>query len=153
MGEGSHGSSEFFAFKDRLFRYLVEKKGFTIFAMEAAWGAGLNVDRYIKGGRGTAKEAVASLGFWTWDVPEVVNLVRWMRDYNAQLGRHSILSFVGVDMQDPMGAVRLPGPLSPFARPRRSHRRARRARMHRTNRLDHRREAGNELPQTGRSDR
>jgi erythromycin esterase len=105
MGEGSHGSSEFFAFKDRLFKYLVEKKGFTIFAMEAAWGAGLNVDRYIKGGRGTAKQAVASLGFWTWDTPEVVNLVRWMRDYNAQPGRHSILSFVGVDMQDPMGAV------------------------------------------------
>ncbi|MFY9631985.1 MAG: erythromycin esterase family protein [Candidatus Cybelea sp.] len=105
MGEGSHGSSEFFGFKDRLFRYLVEKKGFTIFAMEAAWGAGLNVDRYIKGGRGTAKQAVASLGFWTWDTPEVVNLVRWMRDYNAAPGRHSILSFVGVDMQDPMGAV------------------------------------------------
>ena len=105
MGEGSHGSSEFFAFKDRLFEYLVEKKGFTIFAMEAAWGAGLNVNRYIKGGRGTAKQAVASLGFWTWDTPEVVNLVRWMRDYNAQLGRHSILSFIGVNMQDPMGAA------------------------------------------------
>ena len=49
--------------------------------------------------------AVSSLGFWTWVVPEVLNLVRCMSDYNAQLGRHSILSFVGVDMQDPMGAV------------------------------------------------
>ncbi|HEY4433882.1 MAG TPA: erythromycin esterase family protein, partial [Candidatus Cybelea sp.] len=105
MGEGSHGSSEFFAFKDRLFRYLVEEKGFTIFAMEAAWGAGLNVDRYIKTGRGTAKQAVASLGFWTWDTPEVVDLVQWMHDYNAQQGRHPTLSFVGVDMQDPMGAI------------------------------------------------
>ena len=40
MGEGSHGSREFFAFKDRLYKYLVENKGFTVFAMEASWAAG-----------------------------------------------------------------------------------------------------------------
>jgi len=105
MGEGSHGSSEFFAFKNRLFKYLVEKKGFTVFAMEANWGAGLDVDRYIKTGRGTARQAVASLTFWTWDTPEVVDLVQWMRAYNAAPGKHPILSFVGIDMQDPMGAI------------------------------------------------
>ncbi len=105
MGEGSHGSSEFFAFKNRLFKYLVEKKGFTIFAMEAHWGAGLYVDRYVKTGRGTAPQAVASLGFWTWNTPEVVDLVQWMHDYNAKPGKHPILTFAGVDMQDPMGAI------------------------------------------------
>lgn len=105
MGEGSHGTSEFFAFKNRLFKYLVEKKGFTVFAMEAYWGAGLYVDRFIKTGRGTAAQAVASLAFWTWDTPEVVNLVQWMRDYNAKPGVHPILSFVGIDMQNPMGAI------------------------------------------------
>jgi erythromycin esterase len=105
MGEGSHGSNEFFAFKDRLFKYLVEKKGFTVFAMEAYWGAGLNVDRYIKTGHGTAQQAVASLGFWTWDTPQVVDLIQWMRDYNAQPGSHPTLSFYGIDMQDPMGAI------------------------------------------------
>jgi erythromycin esterase len=105
MGEGSHGSSEFFAFKNRLFKYLVERKGFTVLAMEAYWGAGLNVDRYIKTGQGTARQAVASLEFWTWDTPEVVNLIQWMHDYNAASGKHPILSFIGVDMQDPMGAI------------------------------------------------
>jgi erythromycin esterase len=105
MGEGSHGTSEFFAFKNRLFKYLVEKKGFTIFAMEAYWGAGLYVDRFIKTGQGTAAQAVASLAFWTWDTPEVVNLVQWMRDYNAKPGNHPILSFVGIDMQNPTGAI------------------------------------------------
>lgn len=105
MGEGSHGSSEFFAFKNRLFKYLVENKGFTVFAMEAAWGAGHVVDRYIKGGPGTAQQAVAALEFWTWNTPEVVDLVQWMRDYNARPGQHPILSFAGVDMQDPLGAA------------------------------------------------
>lgn len=105
MGEGTHGTSEFFAFKNRLFKYLVERKHFTVFAMEAYWGAGLDVDRYIKGGPGTAQQAVASLAFWTWNTPEVVDLIRWMRDYNMALGRHPIVTFVGVDMQDPMGAI------------------------------------------------
>jgi erythromycin esterase len=105
MGEGSHGTSQFFAFKDRLFKYLVESKGFTVFAMEAYWGAGLYVDRYIKTGRGTAEQAVASLAFWTWDTPQVVDLVRWMREYNAKPGNHPILSFVGIDMQSAMGAI------------------------------------------------
>ena len=103
MGEGSHGSREFFAFKDRLYKYLVENKGFTVFAMEASWGGGRAVDRYIKGGPGTAQEAVAALEFWTWNTPEVVDLVQWMRDYNTRPGQHPILSFAGFDMQDPMG--------------------------------------------------
>ena len=105
MGEGTHGTSEFFAFKNRLFKYLVDRKGFTVFAMEAAWGAGLNVDRYIKTGRGTAQQAVASLTFLVWNTPQVVDLIQWMRDYNAAPGKHPILSFVGIDMQDPMGAI------------------------------------------------
>jgi erythromycin esterase len=105
MGEGSHGSSEFFAFKNRLFKYLVERKGFTVFGMEAAWGAGQVVDRYIKGGPGTAESAVQSLEFWTWNTPEVVDLVRWMHDYNAKAGTHPILSFAGFDMQNPIAAA------------------------------------------------
>ncbi|MFY9737470.1 MAG: erythromycin esterase family protein, partial [Candidatus Cybelea sp.] len=105
MGEGSHGTSEFFAFKDRLYRYLVEQKGFTVFGMEANWGAGLFVDRYIKTGRGTAQQAVAALGFWTWNTPEVIDLVQWMRSYNAAPGKHPILSFVGFDVQDPSDAI------------------------------------------------
>ncbi len=105
MGEGTHGTSEFFAFKNRLFKYLVEKKGFTVFGIEASWGGGLAVDRYIKGGPGTAKQAVAMLQFWTWDVPEVVDLVQWMHDYNAKSGKHPTLSFVGFDMQDDLGAI------------------------------------------------
>ena len=105
MGEGSHGTGEFFAFKDRLYRYLVEEKGFTLFAMEANWGAGLGVDRYIKTGRGTAQQAVTSLGFWTWNTPEVLDLVQWMRNYNAAPGKHPILSFAGFDMQDPSDTI------------------------------------------------
>ena len=59
----------------------------------------------IKTGRGTAEQAVASLVYWPWDTPQMVELVRWMREYNAKPGKHPILSFVGLDMQSAMGAI------------------------------------------------
>jgi erythromycin esterase len=52
VGEATHGSHEFFALKDRLFRYLVEQKGFTTFALEISWSAGLRIDDYLQHGNG-----------------------------------------------------------------------------------------------------
>ncbi|MFD0345734.1 erythromycin esterase family protein [Kitasatospora aburaviensis] len=47
LGEATHGSHEFFAMKHRLFRYLVEEKGFTAFALETSWSSGLQIDEYV----------------------------------------------------------------------------------------------------------
>jgi erythromycin esterase len=43
LGEGSHGSHEFFTMKQRLLEYLVEKMGFTMFAMEWGWDIGMQI--------------------------------------------------------------------------------------------------------------
>src|SRR5215467_12689413 len=40
LGEATHGSHEFFTMKQRLLEFLVEKMGFTMFAMEGSWSAG-----------------------------------------------------------------------------------------------------------------
>src|SRR5438105_4780437 len=34
MGEATHGTKEFFQFKHRMFEFLVERMGFTVFAIE-----------------------------------------------------------------------------------------------------------------------
>lgn len=60
MGEGTHGTSEFFSMKDRLFRFMVEKMGFTVFAMEANWTDGLKIEEYVTTGRGDIRKALAS---------------------------------------------------------------------------------------------
>ncbi len=104
LGEGSHGSAQFFRMKHRILRYLVEKKGFTVFAIEASWSAALAVDDYIKTGHGSARAALDGLGFWTWDTREVLDMIQWMRRYNAMSGAHSTLSFAGIDMESPDGA-------------------------------------------------
>ena len=101
LGEASHGTREFFQMKHRLLEYLVTQKGFTVFAMEANWPETEAVDRYIKTGQGDPKAALAGLYFWTWNTQEVLDLIEWMRAYNAAPGVHPTLSFTGFDMQTP----------------------------------------------------
>ncbi|MBZ5622399.1 MAG: erythromycin esterase family protein [Acidobacteriia bacterium] len=99
LGEASHGTREFFQMKHRLLDYLVNERGFTVFAMEANWPESLAVDRYIKTGEGSAKAALAGLYFWTWNTEEVLDLIEWMRSYNQAPGKHPILTFTSFDMQ------------------------------------------------------
>jgi erythromycin esterase len=97
FGEATHGSREFFRFKDRAFRHLVREAGFRGFAIEANFAPAERIDDWIKGGDGDPEALVAGLGFWTWDTEEVLALVRWMRHHNDRNAEK--LSFFGVDIQ------------------------------------------------------
>jgi erythromycin esterase len=99
LGEGTHGTSEFFSMKDRLLRDLVEKKGFTVFAIEANEPEAREMDRYVTTGDGDPAHALKSMYFWTWQTREVLELANWMRSYNEAPGAHPILHFAGFDMQ------------------------------------------------------
>lgn len=52
LGEATHSSHDFLALKDRVFRHLVEKKGFRTFALEGAWSTGLRLNDYVLYGKG-----------------------------------------------------------------------------------------------------
>jgi erythromycin esterase len=104
FGEASHGTREFFRMKHRALEFLVERMGFTVFAIEASFPEALDVDRYVRTGEGDPAALVRGMHFWTWNTDEVVDLVRWMRAYNAARGA-PVLSFVGVDMQFPGAAI------------------------------------------------
>ncbi|MFJ3220179.1 erythromycin esterase family protein [Kitasatospora sp. NPDC086801] len=104
LGEATHGSHEFFAMKERVFRYLVEEKGFTTFALEMSWSAGLKIDGYLQGGGGgDARQIVKdALGQSPWEREEFVSLISWMREYNRQHPQRPV-HFLG----DDVGAPRL----------------------------------------------
>ncbi|WP_370367409.1 erythromycin esterase family protein [Catenulispora sp. GP43] len=101
LGEATHGSHEFFALKDRVFRYLVEQKGFTTFALEMSWSAGLRIDDYLQHGGGDARQIVhETMAGSPWDREEFVTLVQWMRDYNLRHPTHPV-HFLGDDVGAP----------------------------------------------------
>lgn len=104
-GEASHGTREFFQVKHRLFRHLVEHHGFTTLAMEAPVAEALDVDEYVRTGRGDPAAALGGLYAWTWQTEEILELIQWMRAWNAD-ARHEVkLRFRGFDMQSPVRAT------------------------------------------------
>ncbi|MBX3119378.1 MAG: erythromycin esterase family protein [Fimbriimonadaceae bacterium] len=104
-GECTHGSREIFETKARLFQFLVERMGYTTLALEASVPGCVALDRYVTSGEGDPAEALKAQGFWTWSTEEVLDLVKWMRAYNADAKHKSKLRIVGVDMQDREGAL------------------------------------------------
>ncbi|MFE7661674.1 erythromycin esterase family protein [Streptomyces celluloflavus] len=102
VGEATHGSHEFFALKDRLFRYLVEQKGFTTFTLEVSWSAGLRIDDYLqRGDGGDARKVVHEVMAGSpWDREEFVTLVQWMRDHNRRHPDRPV-HFLGDDIGAP----------------------------------------------------
>ncbi|WP_354381027.1 erythromycin esterase family protein [Streptomyces sp. PvR034] len=87
LGEATHSSHEFFTMKQRVFRYLVEDKGFRTFALEASWSTGLRLNDYVVRGQGDP-ERIMREEFQTtyvfWNNAEYLDLLRWMRAYNLQ---------------------------------------------------------------------
>ncbi|MFF7181144.1 erythromycin esterase family protein [Streptomyces sp. NPDC008121] len=101
LGEATHGSHEFFAMKERVFRYLVEERGFTTFALEMSWPAGLLIDEYVQGGPGGAREIVLdALAGTPWARQEFVSLIAWMRGHNQRHPDRTV-HFMGDDLGGP----------------------------------------------------
>ncbi|MEU2265080.1 erythromycin esterase family protein [Streptomyces olindensis] len=99
MGEATHGSHEFLAMKDRVFRYLVEHRGFRTFALETAWSTGVRLDEYVVHGKGDPERIMREDFQYTYALnptAENLELVEWMRDYNRR-HPHDRVRFMGDD--------------------------------------------------------
>ena len=103
LGEGTHGTREFFRMKHRITEFLASEMGFTVFAIEANMPEARRVNDYVLRGEGDPKEALAGLYFWTWNTEEVLAMIEWMREFNAE-GKGRI-EFWGFDLQYPQVAM------------------------------------------------
>ncbi|CAL9650395.1 putative protein (plasmid) [Streptomyces sp. enrichment culture] len=113
LGEATHNSHEFFTVKHRVFRYLVEEKGFRAFALEAPWSTGLRLDAYLLRGEGDLKqimdEEFQGTYHW-WNNAEYRDLLQWMRAYNVKHPKDPVrfvgddAGFAGAELYDKVGA-------------------------------------------------
>ena len=99
LGEATHGNAEFQQLKLDVFKVMVEKQGVRAFALEGDYGGCEAVNRYIHGGKGTAQQAAAAIGFPIYQTDQMEQLIAWMREYNETAGEGGDLRFYGFDMQ------------------------------------------------------
>ncbi|MET9757841.1 erythromycin esterase family protein [Streptomyces sp. NPDC006372] len=99
MGEATHGSHEFLTMKERVFRYLVERRGFRTFALETAWSTGVRLDDYVVHGEGDPARIMREDLQYTYALnptAENLALVEWMRDHNRRHPKDPV-RFMGDD--------------------------------------------------------
>jgi erythromycin esterase-like protein len=102
LGEASHGTSEFYAWRTEITKRLISEKKFSFVAVEGDWPDCYTVNRYVKGNSGhTATHvlhAFARWPTWMWANREIVALAEWMREHNARLPFDNQAGFYGLDV-------------------------------------------------------
>ncbi len=99
LGEATHGTSEFFTIKHRIVQFLAEEMDFTVFSIEANMPEAYRLNEYILTGEGNPRDLLKGMYFWTWNTQEVLDMILWMREFNAS--GQGVMQFTGFDMQFP----------------------------------------------------
>lgn len=99
LGEAAHGIAEFQELRLSLLQRLVSQ-GYTAFALELDYGDGLLLNDYIQGDSGNGAELVKQLSTPICRTEHTLQLIEWMRSYNATAPEFSRLRFYGFDMQN-----------------------------------------------------
>ncbi|KAB8260656.1 erythromycin esterase-domain-containing protein [Aspergillus pseudonomiae] len=107
LGDGSHGTSEFYTARAEITKRLIEHHGFTMVAVEADWPDAEVIDRYVRqrpgpktniGGHSKPIDPFTRFPTWMWRNREMQELVEWMRNYNTQVPYHKKVGFYGLDI-------------------------------------------------------
>jgi erythromycin esterase-like protein len=102
LGEATHGTAEFYTWRARLSRRLIETKGFSFVAVEGDWPDCYRVNRFVKGGEGgTAREVLHAFErwpTWMWANTEVADFADWLRGHNRDRPAARRAGFYGLDV-------------------------------------------------------
>jgi erythromycin esterase-like protein len=111
LGEGSHGTHDFYSERAEITKRLIVEKGFGAVAVEADWPDAYRVNRYVRG-EGDDRDANAALsGFerfptWMWRNTVVLDFVEWLRNANESRTENAKTGFFGLDLYSLFNSMR-----------------------------------------------
>ncbi len=101
LGEATHGTSEFYRMRARITRELVLRRGFNFVAVEADWPDAARINDYVRHAppRQDQWKAFTRFPTWMWRNHEALEMVEWMRAYNAEIDDpERRIGFYGLDL-------------------------------------------------------
>ncbi len=104
LGEASHGTHEYYAWRTAITKRLILEKGFNFLAVEGDWPDCYTVNKYIKGHFQpdvTAYEILQQFKrwpTWIWANWEIESLISWLKQYNDDLHPDKKIGFYGLDI-------------------------------------------------------
>jgi erythromycin esterase len=105
LGEATHGTREFYSWRDSISRRLISEQGFNFILVEGDWASIFLLNRYVKGVSdfSSAKQVVRQFNrwpTWMWRNEEVAALAEWLRDFNKDRPAGEKIGFYGMDVYD-----------------------------------------------------
>jgi protein-L-isoaspartate(D-aspartate) O-methyltransferase len=107
LGEASHGTSEFYRARAAITRYLIERCGFTIVAVEADWPDAAVINGYVRHrtARPGSEPPFQRFPTWMWRNTDVDAFIDWMRGYNGSVDVKRQAGFYGLDIYNMSGSI------------------------------------------------
>ena len=104
LGEASHGTSEYYIWRTRLTKRLVQEKGFQFIGVEGDWpdcfevNAAIKQDAALSGGAAQLLRTFNRWPTWMWGNWEIAALVEWLHQHNRQQPQEQRVGFYGLDV-------------------------------------------------------
>lgn len=104
LGEATHGTHEYYTWRAKISKRLIEEKGFNIIVVEGDWPDCYQINRWIKGYEGTEKPIKEVLkGFkrwptWMWGNWEIAAFAEWLKKHNKKRDNDKKTGFYGIDV-------------------------------------------------------
>jgi erythromycin esterase-like protein len=104
IGEASHGTHEYYAWRAALTRRLIEERGFGFVAVEGDWPDCYRVNRSVKlreGAHEDPRDALDSFErwpTWMWANDDVVDFCHWLKEFNTTRPADQRIGFYGLDV-------------------------------------------------------
>lgn len=113
LGEASHGTHEFYAWRAALSRRLIVEKGARWIGVEGDWPDCWRINRWVRGIENqelTARDLLA--GFerwptWMWANREVAEFLAWLREWNLVRSESDRVGFYGLDVYSLWDSLRI----------------------------------------------
>jgi erythromycin esterase-like protein len=109
LGEATHGSHEFYEMRARISRELIEKKGFSIIAVEADWPDASRIDHYVREIDGSPmykNRPFAGFPRWMWANYPLLRFTQWLQAYNRRFDAvEDAVGFYGLDFYNMFGSI------------------------------------------------
>ncbi len=102
IGEASHGTHEYYAWRAELTQRLVAERGFSFVAVEGDWPDCAQLDRWVRGNDPQGVEHVLRRferwPTWMWANQEVAAFLTWLREWNSDRRPDEHVGFHGLDV-------------------------------------------------------
>lgn len=103
IGEASHGTKQFYEWRQIISQKLISEHGFNFIAVEGDWTPCQRINRFVKGEEHKTSREILSLfnrwPTWMWANSEILNFIDWLKQLNeSSIKNKKPVGFHGLDI-------------------------------------------------------